>query len=410
MTTKHKLLFSLSVSYFVAYYYIITFMKIYDPYIRLNSLLFIGLFIVWVEILSSDNKKTKQDLLLMSSLIFLVINFYNNNQYSILYGSTMTFDVFCFNFILLHLVALTYVLSRFKYLSLNSITYLWFIDMIRAAIVIPFKNIFYRTTTIFKSLFNLSKGTDKFNLFLVFGVSSITLLVLIFTTNLLMSADQNFANVIMQLFHWDFVFLLNPFVILSIPVGAYLSGLINTCFINKQYHPNTTQVQATLTKFKIVPNTMLNFSLGMFIFIYVLYIFIQAEYLFSALFNVLPENFTYAVYARQGFFELCQIIVVNISILSLVKALKKKDTKSTTVLSMIIIFLSGLLLITAFSKLWFYIASYGLTSLRVLSSWWLMVLSLFLILFTRNLFNNKSYAKKMFNFTLISYMFISLLC
>ncbi len=49
--------------------------------------------------------------------------------------------------------------------------------------------------------------------------------------------------------------------------------------------------------------------------VYVLFIGLQARYLFSAFFGILPEAYTYAQYARQGFFELCVIALLNASFL-----------------------------------------------------------------------------------------------
>ncbi len=49
--------------------------------------------------------------------------------------------------------------------------------------------------------------------------------------------------------------------------------------------------------------------------VYLLFISMQAKYLFGAFWGALPEGFSYSEYARQGFFELCRVAAINIVIL-----------------------------------------------------------------------------------------------
>ena len=63
--------------------------------------------------------------------------------------------------------------------------------------------------------------------------------------------------------------------------------------------------------------------------VYLLFIGLQARYLFSAFFGILPEAYTYAQYARQGFFELCVIALLNASFLIAMNSCAKTPAART---------------------------------------------------------------------------------
>ena len=117
--------------------------------------------------------------------------------------------------------------------------------------------------------------------------------------------------------------------------------------------------------------------------VYVLFIGLQARYLFSAFFGILPEAYTYAQYARQGFFELCVIALLNASFLIAMNGCAKTPRRKNRGLLLengILGVLTLLLLTTAASKLGMYIVAYGFTVKRCISSIFLIWLFLVFIL------------------------------
>ena len=117
--------------------------------------------------------------------------------------------------------------------------------------------------------------------------------------------------------------------------------------------------------------------------VYVLFIGLQARYLFSAFFGILPEAYTYAQYARQGFFELCVIALLNASFLIAMNGCAKTPRRKNRGLLLengILGALTLLLLATAASKLGMYIVAYGFTVKRCISSIFLIWLFLVFIL------------------------------
>lgn len=110
-------------------------------------------------------------------------------------------------------------------------------------------------------------------------------------------------------------------------------------------------------------------SLYVFDFIYAVYIAIQADYFFSAIMGKLPHSFTYASYARKGFFELVVVVSFNMVLIFLTFLLtKRKNDKlpiGARLAALLLIISNELLTVTAISKMVLYVSAYGLTQLRV---------------------------------------------
>lgn len=119
---------------------------------------------------------------------------------------------------------------------------------------------------------------------------------------------------------------------------------------------------------------------------YLVYLFSQLAYFFSAFSGILPEGYEYSAsgYARRGFFEMFAICIINVIILFLANLFTKrkgqKQYVSVKVLSAYILAFSTVLIITAFSKMKLYIDIYALTKNRLLISV-LMVMLLVIIFF-----------------------------
>ena len=108
---------------------------------------------------------------------------------------------------------------------------------------------------------------------------------------------------------------------------------------------------------------------------------IQGNYLFSAIAGRLPETFTYAEYARRGFFELCQIGIWTLGILFLANMFAGQTAKALKCCNILLAGETLLLLITAASKMFLYIRSYGLTINRILPMVFMIWMGMVLISF-----------------------------
>jgi hypothetical protein len=210
--------------------------------------------------------------------------------------------------------------------------------------------------------------------------------------NLLTSADIVFESFIHSLtnlisldkiatYIWHFIF--------GIPVAFYLYGLIYGNVKGRYVDLFTTASFDNAAKsVRIAPRITIMSALTVFNLIYLLFFVVQASYLFSAFKGNLPELFTYAEYARRGFFELCTVAGINLGILVIshmaVKRELGEEPKALRIETAGISLFTILLIATALSKMVMYINAYGLTQLRVFTSWFMILLLIvFLIISIR---------------------------
>lgn len=111
--------------------------------------------------------------------------------------------------------------------------------------------------------------------------------------------------------------------------------------------------------------------------VYGLFFFSQWPLYTSAFTGVLPRGWTYADYAREGFFQLCAVCAIN-GLLYLFVSLFTKVGQGRgfcRALLTVLCLCSLILAATAFSKMVLYVRAYGLTPKRVYSSWAMVLLT-----------------------------------
>ena len=199
---------------------------------------------------------------------------------------------------------------------------------------------------------------------------------------LLMSADLAFENFISRVS--DFIRIEKVWVyiwqfVIGMPVAFYLYGSIYGNAKGRNIDRITAaSVDKAARIIKIAPKVTIYSALTVFNIIYFVFFAVQAVYLFSAFGGNLPEAFTYAEYARRGFFELCAVSGINLGVFIItnltLKREKGEDPKMLRVETILISLFTILLIATALSKMAMYISAYGLTELRVFTSWFMMLL------------------------------------
>ena len=110
--------------------------------------------------------------------------------------------------------------------------------------------------------------------------------------------------------------------------------------------------------------------------VYGLFFFSQWPLYTSAFTGALPQGYTYADYAREGFFQLCAVCAIN-GLLYLFVSLFTKMGKGKAFRRVILTLLclcSLILAATAASKMVLYVRTYGLTPNRVYASWAMLLL------------------------------------
>lgn len=202
------------------------------------------------------------------------------------------------------------------------------------------------------------------SIFLALVVCAPLLLVL---SLLLFSADPVFASMFepffrsFQYFRIDkFVGKVFIFVLLAPFVLSAIWSYIDKFFVLKEYGDVSKEQKKLPSAFAITILAMVN---GL----YLLYAFVQFRYLFSAGSGVLPGNLTYAEYARNGFFELAFVALINIFMMILSVRFTTREGSAGIVLrlmSILLMVLSTVQLVSAFMRMGLYIEVYGLSMLR----------------------------------------------
>jgi len=109
----------------------------------------------------------------------------------------------------------------------------------------------------------------------------------------------------------------------------------------------------------------------------VLFCYIQITYLFGAK-GILPEGFTYAEYAREGFFQLLFVCILNL-IMVLVGINLFRENKCLKGILCVISLCTFVMIASSAYRMILYIRFYYLTFLRIFVLWALMVIALWMI-------------------------------
>ena len=220
--------------------------------------------------------------------------------------------------------------------------------------------------------------------------------------SVLLSYDAGFSsimdNILDEIFSADEIFRQLRNVGLGILVGALMFGAILAGMHKAKAKPApeplsyTTAVATPNTNpvrdgSHILPVAMVAAALTPILAIYAIFFVSQWDYYVSAFTGVRPEELTFADYAREGFFQLLAVAVIN-ALLSLGVAhltrrrpehpdMPRRDRNHpVTRIYMSVLALSTLILIaTALAKMLLYVDTYGMTHKRTYATWLMLLLA-----------------------------------
>ncbi len=269
--------------------------------------------------------------------------------------------------------------------------YIW-ADMVHTFISAPFSHF----VSIFPAFFSLLKKKDrkeKLKISPAVWGAVMAAVALWFIMPLLIQADSNFLKGISDFVKNMFtgfnpgetLFTFMVHAIPTVPVACYLYSLSYSSMNSTGRLFDKDELDTGREKIRLSPALTLKIFLYTVCFVYILFLRLQAEYLLGAFMGRLYGNMTYARYARTGFFELCKVSVINLSVLTTANLLIKKEEINAIKLPMVILcVLSLLLLSTATAKMAMYICAYGLTVKRVVSTVFLVwLVAVFLLCIAR---------------------------
>ncbi|HWR61932.1 MAG TPA: DUF4173 domain-containing protein, partial [Clostridia bacterium] len=259
------------------------------------------------------------------------------------------------------------------------------LDGINGMFVIPFKNFGcqYKSLSAHKYI---KKSMGGQILPVAIGIL-LALLVAGMVLPLLMQADSGgfsrIASGIYEYFRWIQTQFMDIILegIFAVPVAAYLFGLAAGCAHDRGCHTfKKERLQDSAESARILAPATVYTALGLICCLYLVFIGSQLPYFFSAFAGQRPEGWqVYSEYARRGFFELCRIAAINLTLLALTNLLYRKPQKGSNILKVLnclLALLTLLLIATAFSKMALYIGAYGLSIRRLLPCFFMALLAI----------------------------------
>lgn len=248
------------------------------------------------------------------------------------------------------------------------------LDLLQSVLVRPFEN-FARQPKIAFSVFR-GRARSKNVLYALLGLLTAVPLTIVVVL-LLISSDEVFDNSMRDIVKYlpRFSFSLFWEILFAVPFAMYLFGAV---FSVERSAP---AYGIGAPSYRILPSVAAYFAVTPICVFYLIYIVIQ----FTNIASALEKTLDYSKFARSGFFELCAIAVINLGVIVLIQAFTKRNENDAKPLMLriytIVISLFTLLIIaTAITKMLMYINEYGMTLMRVYTSWFMVLLALIFVL------------------------------
>lgn len=256
------------------------------------------------------------------------------------------------------------------------------VDYFKALVILPFCSL----GCIFRAAF-ISKKTRKPALKLLLGIALAVIPTAVIAG--LLSYDDSFRELMSKIIELDFYTVMSHIsaITFGVPVamyffGAFTSGSDGKCrsFITAQ------SCSAAAERIKIAPALTVVTAVAPILFLYVVFFISQWQYYVSAFTGVLPDGITYASYAREGFFQLCAVSVINLVIIVIAVMFARRSRVLLKVLTVLFTLSTLVLISTALAKMALYIGEYGLTQRRVYASWFMVLIALTFVVITLSQF------------------------
>ncbi|MBI5621779.1 DUF4173 domain-containing protein [Candidatus Falkowbacteria bacterium] len=199
--------------------------------------------------------------------------------------------------------------------------------------------------------------------------------VLIIFLLLFASADLIFQKYLSSFISFDFESETIFRVILVLLITCGFTGAYAYALSQKS-QGNATHPESAPGRFGHIESSILLGSVSGLFFIFIL---VQLTYLFGGESNISAQGFTYAEYARRGFFELIAVAILSFLLLLLIeKYIVKKEaahSRGFKVLSGVLVIEVLIIMASAFTRLSLYENAYGLTTLRLYSHAFIILLA-----------------------------------
>lgn len=240
----------------------------------------------------------------------------------------------------------------------------------------------------------------------------ISLPILIIILMLLSSADTIFASGINQITHsvfnligqielGDIFYRILLIVLITIYIMAFVYNIYD--MQEEQNENNQKNSQRIINKISF-DNIISNTILTILNFVYLIFCYIQIVNLFIGYSN-LPE-YEYANYARQGFFQLMIVSIINLIIILVTTHNKneasKKQKKYLQTMNVMLAVFTVIILISSFMRMHLYEQAFGYTFLRLMVYFILITEAILIVPTVIYIFNNKIKLVKIYSIIILT--------
>lgn len=346
------------------------------------------------------------ELIILSSLVFAILNvilFWSKNL-------AINFTIFCILFafsivlilkkkdkiknkkayillIPIIILSLTYSIFNNENLNMLNVIIVPVLDLIMAITLVGDK-LNYKTTrkqviySILETISNIGSSfnevkefvktktnknhiSNKENRSSILKAILITLFVVFIIIGLLSSADANFNRIFTTIFEKiiDFITKANLWTIIAklivcvfgfAVLFSFYSYIAKTLEANQFETTNSNKSKDTLT----IKMILLALNL-----VYLLFVFVQID----TVLKFTGENINVSEYAREGFFQLMLVSLINIATVLIAKNKWKDESKNTYIKinSVIMLIFTVILIVLSFLRMNEYVKIFGLTFLRI---------------------------------------------
>lgn len=145
--------------------------------------------------------------------------------------------------------------------------------------------------------------------------------------------------------------------------------------------------------------------IGLLLISYALFIYVQFTYLFG---GTLPVELTYSEYAREGFWQLIAVALINFTVLG-VCFVKAEPSRGIRALETLLIAASLAILASAAWRMLLYVGAYGLTIRRVLTLWLMAYLAYLAVAGTVRVYRGRTPLLRISSYVLV-YWYLAFVC
>lgn len=198
----------------------------------------------------------------------------------------------------------------------------------------------------------------------IFKALCITIPIVIVIVAILASADSVFNNMIFNILNvFTNIFSSIDFsgfiirLILIICIFIYLSSF----FYNITKYEEEPVLENYTNESKKIESMTLKMVLTALNIVYLIFCIIQINSLFMQ-----KTNINYADYARQGFFQLMIVSIINLIVILIAKKYGEENNKYINFMEILMIIFTLIIIVSSAVRMYFYEQAYGYTLLRLL--------------------------------------------